>query len=140
MKVLSIDAWRDGDGWQWNNWFNAGEFPNASADMLDKPRALLRWFREAGYLSEGSRGRVAIDDDGYNVVILDRGTREPLYALEYGAVETAHFVLRTISRGVVGFDSDIGFSGANPNTTPAKLARYLRELHADKIVSIEVLQ
>jgi hypothetical protein len=140
MRVLSIDGWRDGDGWQWNNWHSVGEFPNTSADMLDKPRALLRWFREAGYLADSSRGRVAIEDDGYNVVILDKDTREPLYALEYGALETAHFVLfNSSARGVVYFVSDNGSRGSNPNTTPRKLAEYLRELHSDKLVSIEVL-
>ena len=29
-------------------------------------------------------GQVAIEDDGYNVVVVERHTREPLYAIEYG--------------------------------------------------------
>jgi hypothetical protein len=41
--------------------------------------------REQGYLSAKSAGRVAIDDDQYNVVIVAKGTREPLFAIEYGA-------------------------------------------------------
>ena len=24
LKVLSIDAWREGSSWQWNQWFNVG--------------------------------------------------------------------------------------------------------------------
>jgi hypothetical protein len=84
IKILSIDAWRDGSGgWTWNNWHKVGECP---LELCDKtPRAILQWMREAGLMSQYSRGRAAIEDDGYNIVILDRGTREPLFALEYGA-------------------------------------------------------
>lgn len=85
IRVLSIDAWRDGDGWTWNQWFNRGTCPLSVCDM--KPRALLRFMRHEGYLSDGSKGCVAVEDDGYNMVIVARHTREPLFALEYGAVE-----------------------------------------------------
>jgi hypothetical protein len=83
FKILSIDAWRDGSSWSWNNWFTAGEFPAELIGM--NPRQLFKWFRDEGYLKESSKGKVAIEDDQYNLVILDRGTREPLFAIEYGA-------------------------------------------------------
>ena len=86
MRILSIDAWRDPEGWTWNNWFDVGTF-DAPADTLDSPRKLLRYMRDQGYLSGASIGRVAIEDDQYNVVILDRRTRKPLFAIEYGAEE-----------------------------------------------------
>lgn len=86
MRVLSIDAWRDGDGWQWNNWHVVGHCEPAIADL--SVRKLLRWMRAEGYLGEGSKGAVTIEDDQYNVVILDRRTLEPLYALEYGALQS----------------------------------------------------
>jgi len=82
-RILSIDAWRDGPGWTWNNWFHVGDYAGPEG-ALDNPRALLRYMRESGYLGAHSRGRVAIEDDGYNVVIMARGTREPLFAIEYG--------------------------------------------------------
>lgn len=84
VRVLSIDAWRDGSSWTWNNWYSVGYFPLALVGL--KPRALLREMRERGYLSDASRGRVSIDDDGYNIVICARGTGEPLFAIEYGAI------------------------------------------------------
>ena len=84
MKVLSIDAWRDGDGWFWNNWFHVGDI-DAEEINLDSARDVLRQMRERGYMAEGSQGLAAIDDDGYNVVIIARGTREPLFAIEYGS-------------------------------------------------------
>ena len=85
LRVLSIDAWRDPDGWTWNAWYCAGSIALADFERIaDKPRSLLAWFRNAGMLSASSAGRVAIDDDGFNVVILARGTQEPLFAIEYG--------------------------------------------------------
>lgn len=87
MRILSIDAWRDCDGgWQWNNWFHCGDIDKATFERIaDNPRALLRWLRDdAGALSDGSKGRVSVEDDGHNVVILAKGTREPLIAIEYG--------------------------------------------------------
>ena len=82
INVLSIDAWRDGPGWTWNMWYKVGTTDLTTCDL--PARKLLRWAREEGYLSEGSKGRVTTEDDGYNVVILDKNTREPLFALEYG--------------------------------------------------------
>lgn len=82
VNILSIEAWRTPDGWQWNNWFNVGTID--TADIPEKPRAILRYMREAGYLTPASAGEVAIEDDGYNVVIVAKGTREPLLAIAYG--------------------------------------------------------
>lgn len=82
-KILSIDAWRDSEGgWAWNNWYSVGEIELAATDW--KPRKLLKWFRDNGYLKESSAGKCAIEDDGYNIVILERGNRRPVFAVEYG--------------------------------------------------------
>lgn len=140
MKILSIDAWRDCGGWTWNNWHNIGEFPNTNADLLDNPRALLAWFRDNDFLSAESAGKVAIDDDGYNVVIVARDTREPLYALEYGALDTIYYVLREIDKGVIAFNSDIGVTGSTPNTNFDQMRDYLRNLYSDKICYFEVIK
>lgn len=83
LNILSIDAWRDGGSWAWNNWHRVGTVDRALIDVT--PRRLFRALRDAGYLSGASAGRVAVDDDGYNVVICDRATREPLFAIEYGS-------------------------------------------------------
>lgn len=86
IDILSIDAWRYDDGWQWNNWFRVATLSREDFDILaDSPRKMFRWFREAGMLGYASKGRVALEDDGYNVVIVDKSTREPLFAIEYGA-------------------------------------------------------
>lgn len=82
VNVLSIDAWRYDGCWNWNAWYTVGTVPLATCDLT--PRRLLAYLRKEGYLAEGSKGRVRVEDDGYNVVVLARGTGEPLIALEYG--------------------------------------------------------
>jgi hypothetical protein len=86
VSVLSIDAWRDGDGWQWNNWFKCGLCDVSVCDR--SPRAILHYMRQAGYLSPSSAGRVAVEDDQYNMVIVDRHTRQPLFAIAYGEAQS----------------------------------------------------
>lgn len=82
INLLSIDAWRDGPGWTWNAWYKVGVLPLSTCDL--STRRLLNFLRSEGYLTNRSKGRVGVEDDGYNVVIFDRRTGEPLFALEYG--------------------------------------------------------
>lgn len=84
VTILSIDAWWYGDCWQWNQWYDVGKISKDKFEELDTNRKILKYMREHGYLSEGSKGKVAIEDDEYNLVIVAKGTREPLYAIEYG--------------------------------------------------------
>lgn len=85
-RLLSVDAWREADRtWTWNSWLSRGFVPLAWCDL--PRRALLAKLRERGDIPPASRFRVAVEDDGYNVVIVARGTREPLIAIEYGAVQ-----------------------------------------------------
>jgi hypothetical protein len=81
--LLRIDAWNTPDGWTWNNWHKVGKVPQSVADY--KPRQLLQWLRNNHYLSGSSAGTLAIEDDGHNIVIMLKGTREPLLAIEYGS-------------------------------------------------------
>lgn len=81
-KVLSVDALHDGNGWSWNSWHNVGEYPLTLLD--ESPRKIIKWFRDNGFLADASRGRVAIEDDQYNLVVVDRSNGQPLFALEYG--------------------------------------------------------
>lgn len=84
MKILSIDANKSFGGWDWNNWYKVGEIEKAEFEKLDTTRKVLSYMREGGYLTDWSKGRVAVQDDQYNVVIVDKNTHEPLYAIEYG--------------------------------------------------------
>jgi hypothetical protein len=85
MKVLSIDAWRESEGgWAWNAWYSVGSIDKAEFEKLKTNRAILRWFRDSGYLGDGSKGCVTVDDDQFNVVVCARSSGEPLFAIEYG--------------------------------------------------------
>ena len=88
-KLLSIDAWRDGDGWYWNNisTIEEGIFIAEDSDLLSSSRKLLKYFRDnLCVLSDKSKGRVFVDFghdlmDGVLVVVHHKGTGEPLFAL-----------------------------------------------------------
>lgn len=82
INVLSIDAWADGDGWQWNQWFKAGKVPLYLCDLPEDE--LLAEMVERGFITQAEGADV--EDDQYNLVIVDKKTREPIFALEYGAV------------------------------------------------------
>jgi predicted house-cleaning NTP pyrophosphatase (Maf/HAM1 superfamily) len=85
VSILSIDAWRDPQGWSWNNWYKVGTCDVSICDL--SVREILRYMRSEGYLSATSAGKVAIDDDQYNVVIVNKNTREPLFAIAYGELQ-----------------------------------------------------
>jgi hypothetical protein len=81
-RILSIDAWREREGYTWNAWYDAGDI---DADAIHwNARKLLKYFRDNGFLTEQSAGKCAIVDDQYNIVIIERSTRRPLFAIEYG--------------------------------------------------------
>ncbi len=82
VTILSIDAWRNQDGWDWNMWHGVGKAKVSVCDL--PPRKLFRYLRDAGLLSEASKGAVRREDDGHNIVIVDRSNGCPLYAIAYG--------------------------------------------------------
>lgn len=83
MKVLSIDAWKECGSYTWNNWFNVGEISKEEFEKLTTDRQLIKWFRDNGYITANSAGKVMINDDQYNICLCDR-TGKPLFAIEYG--------------------------------------------------------
>ena len=81
-KVLSIDAWGNAaDGYEWNNWFNVGII---EIDINSNETIIMQTMFDAGFITDSSGGYV--DDDQYNLVICDKKTNEPLFAIEYGSV------------------------------------------------------
>ena len=82
-KLLSIDAWRDGYGWTWNNWHTLEEDIYIPENITN--RELIKFMRDSlNIINSNSKGKVSIDDDGYNLVLVNRNTHEPLFALCYG--------------------------------------------------------
>lgn len=90
MKVLSIDAWANCCGcdheegspeacWTWNAWYplktRAEKIPESVEEFGKLLGAIPSRFNPENY---------ELDDDGYNVILLEKKTRMPLYAVEYG--------------------------------------------------------
>lgn len=85
MKILSIDAWRDSEGgWTWNQWFDVGSIDKTEFESLKTNRQIIKWFRDNGFITAASAGKVCIDDDQHNIVICQKSNRMPLFAIEYG--------------------------------------------------------
>ena len=83
-NLLSVEGWRDCEGgWFWNQWYTIESALDIS-ETGTTPRKLFKYLRGNGYLSERSKGKLRLHDDGYNLVIECRNTGEPLYAFCYG--------------------------------------------------------
>lgn len=83
FPVLSIDAWgNEIDGYEWNAWYNIG-----SIDIdLNKPeQCLIQAMVDGGYMTLKALEGCQTEDDGYNIVFMNKTTREPLFAIEYGS-------------------------------------------------------
>jgi hypothetical protein len=85
MRILTIDAWREDNGYVWNNWFKIGEISKADFEKLNTNRKLIRYMRDNGYLGENSHGLISVDDDDqYNTIFCERSNGRPLFVIEYG--------------------------------------------------------
>ena len=87
FPVLSIDAWGNlEDGYDWNACYKVGSI---DLDLDAENRDIIRAMVNAGYLTALALESAAVEDDGFNIVILDKETREPVFAIEYGPVLNA---------------------------------------------------
>jgi len=90
MNIFSIDAWNHGeDDWQWNSWYKCGEINQEDFETLKSDADFIQYFIDGGYIDKSyamisSFDLFTIDDDQYNIVIQDKETGEPLFAIEYG--------------------------------------------------------
>lgn len=86
VNVISIDAWRDGEGgWTWNQWFKKGQIDDSVCDL--PTRKLLAKLREEGFLDSCTAGKVFVEDDQYNKVVCWRSDRQPMIAVAYGEAQ-----------------------------------------------------
>lgn len=85
MRILSIDAWgNDQDGFEWNNWYHVGDITKQEFERIEREEGFITWFIGQGYVMNYP-DRLEIDDsDDHNIVIQDKETGEPLFAIEYG--------------------------------------------------------
>lgn len=85
FKLLSIDAWRDGEGhWVWNDFYliEDGICFTEDSKMLNSNRLLLKYLRDnLAVLSDYSKGRVKVERDCDIIEIQEKNTGRPLFAL-----------------------------------------------------------
>ena len=82
--LYQVESLNDGMGWSWNNWWKLEEGIWFDPSVLDSARKLLKYCRDKlQILSEESKGKLCIDDDGYNVCINLRNG-ETIFAFCYG--------------------------------------------------------
>jgi hypothetical protein len=88
IRVLNISAVKSDFGWEWNYWNTVAEISVEQFESFKSDRQTIKFVRnELGLLSEHSKGRVkVIDDDGYNLLIVDKANNMPLFCIEYGKV------------------------------------------------------
>jgi hypothetical protein len=87
IRVLNISAVKSDCGWEWNYWNTVAEISVEQFESLKSDRQTIKFVRnELGLLSEHSKGRVAVEDDDYNVIIKDKSNNMPLFSIEYGRV------------------------------------------------------
>ena len=80
-KVLSIDAWgNQEDGYEWNSWHNAGTI---ELNSIEDDDWILREMCLQGFITDDKAAD--IEDDQWNLVIVDKATRMPVFAIEYGS-------------------------------------------------------
>ena len=85
MTILSIDAWGNKkDGYEWNNWHSIGEIEKTDFEALKTDKQIAQWFFEAGYTTSSDLRQITIEDDQYNVLLLEKKTQRPLFAIEHG--------------------------------------------------------
>ena len=86
MKILSIVAWagEEKGTWDWDNWFNVGEISKEEFETLKTDKQIATWFMENGYTTNDDMRSITIDDDQYNIVLCEKKTGQPLFAIEYG--------------------------------------------------------
>lgn len=85
FKLLSIDAWRDPEGWCWNTIYlleNSLEIDEA----ILTPRKIAAFLRRRGFLSHRSVGRIRVDmhpeiADGHLIEIRNKSKNKPLFVL-----------------------------------------------------------
>ena len=84
FPVLSIDAWGNPEeGYEWNQWFHIGSI---DLNLEDPSENIMQLMIDKGYLNDKAKTLGEIEDDGYNLVVLNKETRKPLIAIEYGGL------------------------------------------------------
>jgi hypothetical protein len=84
MKILSIEAWANEDGWSWNSWSVVGDISKRDFEKLTTDKKVAVWMYDNDFTTTSDMRKILIEDDGHNVVLCEKKSRRPIYAIEYG--------------------------------------------------------
>lgn len=88
VEIRGIDAVKNDGVWNWNeSWLIENDI-YWHQEVLT-PRRILRQLRKWGYLTEASKGRLRVVDEGDLIEIQDKGTCRPILALLLQETKTA---------------------------------------------------
>lgn len=77
FEIRQVDAYREeNDGWTWNTSYRLGDF--TAADTTNIPRKFIRELKKLDITFKP--GRTLLYDDGDLLEVVDRKTKEPLFA------------------------------------------------------------
>ena len=80
VEIRGIDAVKNEGFWMWNeSWLIEGDILWHEEALT--PRRILRQLRKWGYLTESSKGRVRVVDEGDLIEIQEKNTGRPILAL-----------------------------------------------------------
>jgi hypothetical protein len=86
MRILSIDAWGNKvEGYEWNQWYEVGTINKEVFETLKTDKAIAVWMHENGFTTNADMRKIIIEDDQYNIVLCEKKTGMPVFAIEYGA-------------------------------------------------------
>ena len=81
VRLLSVNALKVDDCWTWDIW-DTIDIVYIKEDLSDS--SILKALRDNGILTDYSKGKVYLHDDGYNIEIIEYDNNRPILALCYG--------------------------------------------------------
>lgn len=85
-SCLEVFDENEGVTWAWNNWHKVDEYKEEENGELNEENALNFFFDQYITITrEEFLSRYELDDDQFNLVIVERNSRKPLFAIEYGS-------------------------------------------------------
>ena len=87
-EIRGIDAVKYDGIWTWND-SHLGEGDIYWHELVLTPRRILRQRRKWGYLTESSKGKLRVVDEGDLIEIQEKNTGRPLLALFLQETKTA---------------------------------------------------
>lgn len=78
FEVRQIEGWNYPEGWTWNNSWIIGEYKTKAATTKGNKIAFMNYLNNHGITFK--RNRILIIDEMDDLEIIDRKTKEPLFA------------------------------------------------------------